>query len=370
MRFAAALVALLAAAAPARAADNQPPVVTDLARAQAAQVAAMDDAGPVGRLNQILAASKLDRAALFVLASTHPGIVEQVISKEYEQVISFIDSLPPPELHRIRRGETVIRNNRVLTGVERKRAVVLAQRFDFPKFKEEKISAVRIGPIEGRYVRVEVAYRHKKKKMLHGSMEMAWPSTPERDEATRTELARHFGARPSAAASGSGSILPLVEGSFESADALGTAWVITEALSLEPGTPRGDVNIDDATALDGTRSLRFHNTEDTRWFPAVQQEVAVQPGIRVTVQAQFRAENLRVEYLQREDYVGMSLTWLDPAGNAMGPPTRAIGRLSTHGWEPMTIQGAVPPGAGSALLQVSSTVSGTAWFDGVSIQQQ
>ena len=370
MRLAAALIALALAGAPATAEAAEPPVVTDQARADAARVASMDDSNPVGRLNQILAAAKLDRPALFVLASSHPGIVQQVTSDEYDVVIDYIDALPPPELHRIRRGETVIRNSQVLTGTERKRALKLAEGFDFPKFDEDKLSAVRIGPIEGRYVRVEVAYRAKKKKMMHGSLEMAWPSTPERDEETRTALVTYFGARPSAAASGSGSLLPVAEGSFESPTSLGAAWIVVEGLSLEPGTPRGDVNLDDSTALDGNRSLRFHNNASTRWFPAVRQEVAVEPGTPIVAQCQFRASNLRVEYLQREDFVGMSLIWIDAGGQPLAAPTRAIGRLSTHGWEPLTIRGAAPDAAVGAVLELSSTVSGTAWFDGISVQQR
>ncbi len=349
--------------------DTKPPVVTDADRWAAAEVTAITDTDPVGRLNQLLVAARLSQAALFVLAGSNPGIVEQVVDPKYQAAVAVIDALPPPELHRIRRGETVIRTNDILRGRERDRAIVLAEQFEFAKFDEKKLGAIRIGPLEGRYYRVEVTYQAKKKKTLYGSIELAWPSTPERDEETRNQLRanpgvaqrRRHGQRPGR--------VPVSQGSFEAPDSLDAAWFVGDGPSFPPGTPRGDVNLDDSTALDGTRSLRFHNNAQTRLFPTVLQRVDIVGGTRVRVRCQFRANNLRVEYLQREDQVGMSLQWLDANGQALGAPLQAIGRLSTHPWELLEIESTAPADATAATLQLMSPVPGTAWFDGVNIER-
>ena len=221
------LLALALGTRPTFAEDRRPPVVTDADRMQAQRVARMSDSDPTARLLLVLEARDLSRAALFELASSHPSIAEQLVNPEYKVAIDYIATLPPPELHRIRQGETIVRGDAVLRNRERDAAIAIAERFDFPKFDPDKITAVRLGPVEGRLYRIELAYQHKKKQRLLGNIDLAWPSTPERDESIRTDLTRHFGARPSASILGSGSVIPMAEGSFEAPDSLTTHWTLS-----------------------------------------------------------------------------------------------------------------------------------------------
>lgn len=365
--LAAALMGALLLATPAWAAPIQ---VTPTDTANAARVAAMPDGDPVGRLNQVLEAARLSQGALFALAASHPGIVQQIVDPKYKLAMDYMAALPPAQLHKLKRGENLIRTRDDLRGRELEQAIALAESFQFEKFDPEKLRAVALGPLEGRAYKVEVAYQRKKKLTLYGHVEMAWPSTPERDETTRTDLTRHFGARPSAAVAGSGSLVPVNDGSFESPSAIGTAWFIGQALELPPGMPRGEVELDGGVALDGLQSLRFHNSQATRWFPALQQEVSIEPGVRLVARCQFRAHQLRAEYLQREDLVGMSVTFVDPAGNPISATTRARGRLTTHPWEELEVEATAPPGAATAVVELAAPVSGTAWFDGVTIERK
>jgi hypothetical protein len=128
-----------------------------------------------------------------------------------------------------------------------------------------------------------------------------------------------------------------------------------------------EVAIDEGVALDGTRSVRFHATERTRRFPELVQHVPVQPGTPTRVRAQFRADNLRVEYQQREDHVGLSLTWVDSMGNAVSAPQLAQGRLTSHPWELLELTSVAPAGATMARIGLMSAVSGTSWFDGITV---
>ncbi len=359
---------LLLIAGLARAQDGRPPVVDAAAEARADRVIAIGDTDPVSRLNMVLAALELDEGALFALAGTHPGIVEQVVNPYYRQAVDYIASLPAPELGRIRRGETVIRTQRDMRGEEWDLAVALAESFDFKGFKSKKIGAVRVQPFEARVVRVEVTYNKSKTKTLSGIIELAWPATPERDEQSRNVLTRHFGARPSRDARGLGSTLALKDGSFEAPDTLQNSWAVADGFSLGSPVPRGEVSIDGQVAVDGARSIRFYNNEKTRLFPEVVQRVAVTPGSTIRARAYFKADKLRVEYLQRDDYVFLGLLFLDGAGQPVGQPAKAVGRLGTHPWEMLEVTTEVPAGATAVQVGLSSAVSGTGWFDGVTLE--
>lgn len=362
-----AAAALLAAAPVAKAAAGRAPVVDAAARAAASRVAGMPDTDPVARLNMVLEAAKLDEAALFVLANSHPSIVEHLTDPHIKATVDYIRALPATKLHELRRGETVIRDFENLRADEKKKALALAGRMNFPKYKERKLRSIRLGPLEARIFRVEVTYQHRQTKLLTEDIELCWPSTPEREESTRDRLAKHFGARPSRASGTPGTPLPLEDGSFERDDTLGGIWDLGEGVMFGTELPVAEVAIDESVALDGVRSVRFHATEKTRRFPEVVQHVPVQPGTPTRVRAQFRADNLRVEFQQREDQVGLSLTWVDSMGNAVAPPRFAQGRLTSHPWELLELESVAPQGATLARVGLMSAVSGTAWFDGVTV---
>jgi len=350
----------------AQAAGGHPPVVDAAAIARAQRISAMPDTDPVARMCQLLDARDLDDAALFALAATHPGLVEEIVGPTYKLAMDYINSLPAPEIHRIRRGETVIRTKRVLRGIELDNALALNEHFDF---KEKKFDAIRVGPLESRIFRVEVTAIYKKNKPPRtGAIEMAWPSTPERDEASRSYLTKYFGARPSRTAFGAGSVLPLLDGSFEATDTLTSNWEIIDGVMLGTDTPIGEVVIDNTYALDGSGSLRFYSSERTRLFPAAIQKVAVQPGTHVRARAQLKTENVRVEFQQRDDDLYLAMSFLDASGRPIGSPLKATGRLSTHTWELLEVQGQAPAETASVEIKLLSAISGDAWFDGVTLE--
>ena len=363
-------LALLAAPLAARAADGHPPTVDAAAVAQADRVRAISDTDPVGRIQMLLAARSLSPAAQFSLATTHPSIVEQLIDPRFQEVLAFIDALPAPELHRIRRGETVVRANRDLKGRELDAAAVVAARFNWPRFDKERIEAVRVGPFESRVFRMDVTYKKSKKKELINVVELAWPSSPERDEESRERLSRHFGARPSRDANMAGAPLPLKDGSFEKEHTLNDAWEIVEAVTMgNKRTPASDINVDANTALDGAYSVRFYADDHTRLFYELAQIVPVLQYQPVQLRAQVKTENLRVEFQQREDQVGMTLSWLDASYQPIGQPTKVVARLSTHPWELLELNAEAPGGAAFARVALMSAVSGTAWFDAVELRR-
>ncbi len=343
------------------------PRVDAAAQAAASRVSSLPDTDPVARINMVLEAAKLDDNALFVLAQTHPSIAEHLSDKHIKMTVDYLRTIPATELHRIRRGETVIRPYDSLRGPEKKAALALAEKMGFPKFKEKKLASIRMGPIEARVFRLEITYNKTHREVVSETVDMAWPSTPERDEDTRDRLARYFGARPTRMAGAPGTPLPLEDGSFENPDTLGVTWELGEGVILGTDLPVSEVAVDADVALDGTHSLRFNSTQATRRFPEVLQHVPVQPGTPVLLRAQFRAQNLRVEYQQREDQVGLSLTWLDSSGYPVGPAVIASGRLTSHPWELLEIREVAPQGATMARVGLLSAVSGTSWFDGVTL---
>lgn len=355
---------LLLAAPAARAQDGTPPVVDAAAQAAAARVAGMEDGDPISRLLILLETRKLNEAALFALAATHPGVVEQAVVPRYKRAVAWIETLPAPELHRMRQGETIIRTKDRWRTKEADRAVALGTSFGF---KEKKLLAVRVGPLEGRVVRVEVNAKGKGDTIDKATVELAWPSTPERDEASRDELSKYFGARPSRVDQGSGALLPLVDGSFELDGTLGSQWILEDAVVLGVRTPVSDVRIDPDVYLDGSASLRVYNTDETRLFNAVVQRVEIVPGMRMRAQTHHKTENVRAEFQQNEGDLYLSMTFEDMFRRPVASPIIDRGRVATHGWEPLAVSGVAPAEAAYVRIALVAGLSGTTWFDGTSL---
>jgi hypothetical protein len=339
---------------------GKPPIVSEVDRARADRVRALDGTAVTGRFAQLLAARELDERALFSLAETNPGIVEQVLLRRYQVAMTYLDMIPAPVLFRLRNGETVIRTE--LKGRERESAVALAEAQGIAKPK--KIEAVRIGPFEGRAYRFEVVG-----KKGTASLELAWPSTPERDEKSRDDLARLFGARPTRPWMGTGARLAFYNGSFEDSDELTPHWILEEGVVLGNRNPVAAVSIDTEMAIDGTRSLRFYGDVKTRMFPVAVQRVRVEAGTRLRATAQLRADNLRPEYQQRPGDVFLALSFEDAAGQAVGSPVWTRGNMSSHPWQALVVNAEAPPGAVTVRVAIGSALSGTAWFDGVTLEQ-
>lgn len=360
MRSALPLLLWLGLGQPALA--DRPPVVDAAAEAQAGQISRMSDGDPVSRMLMLLAARDLSDAALFALASTHPGIVEQLTTSTYRPAIDYIASLPPPELHRLRQGETIIRTQDSMNSSEQSIVESLCEAKDI---KLKKFQAIRVGPLEGRIYRVELTSAGRKKTTASSEIALAWPSTPERDEGSRVTLTRYFNARPSQITN---SVLPLLDGSFESDDTLTENWVLREDRLLGPNVPVNDIDIDSRNAIDGMKAIRFHADEKTRLFQIASQRITVIHGMTLRARSQIMSDNLRVEFQQRPTDVYLGLSFLDIYGNPVAPPHRDIARLHTHTWELLEVVAEVPAGADIVQLELSSAVSGTAWFDGVTLE--
>ncbi len=352
-------------APPVHAQGGKPPVVDAAAEAEAASIRAMPDTDPTSRINQLLAARGLSDAGLFAFAATHPGHVEQLTSDRYRLAIDYMATLPSGDLNRVRRGETVIRSLRELRGEEYQLAVQLAERFGF---KEKKLEAIVMSPYEARIFKVSVLAKGKGGEQDSGDIELAWPSTPERDERSRDALSKHFGARPSRTGVGAGSLLDLRNGSFDDGTPLRDNWDVIDGTVLGTRAPVGEVSIDAKVALDGRSSMRFYNDEKTRLFPKVVQYVPVMAGTVVRARTQHKADNLRPEFQQSDQDLYLELVFLDAMGNPVTSPARASGRMSTHTWELLEIQQQAPPGTTSVQVGLVSALSGTSWFDAVTLE--
>lgn len=349
----------------AQAQGGVPPLVDDADRAAAARIGAMPDGDPVSRLLMLLEARSLDEGGLFALAERHPDIVEQAVVARYKRAVTWLLAMPDADLHRVRRGEQVIRVRELWNEREQEQAESLGTSFGF---KEKKLLAVRAGPYEGRVYRVVIDSKGKGQTTDRGTVELCWPPTPERDETSRDTLAKHFGARPSRMDQGSGSLLPLEDGSFEADGTLGTTWSLEDAIVLSGvRSPVNDVEIDGGTYLDGRRALRIYNSAETRLFQAATQRVEIVPGMRIRARTHHKTENVRAEYQQNESDLYLSMTFEDIFKNPVEPPIIARGRIATHTWEPLEVTGTAPMDAAYVRIALVAGLSGTTWFDGTSL---
>ncbi len=332
--------------------------------ARAAVVSQMPDDSPAERINQLLAARSLTRTEQFVLAATHPGTVQQLVDPFHKLASGYLFSLAGIELHKVREGRTLIRGDRSFS-----RAELIALKDICEHFGHDvtKLRAIRFGPRDGRVYKLEVLVRGKRKKQtITEVMELGWPSTPARDETSRVALTKLFGARPSRLGMGVGSLIPLRDGSFEGA--LGNGWAVVQGTNFGHHTPVQEVTLDTKVALDGRQSVRFHATERTRQFLRVSQRVPVAPGTRIRLRGQMKAELIRVEFQQRRSDIYIGLSFLGAAGQPIGQAHIQNGRLGSHPWELLEILQEVPPAATHAEISLSSGLSGTAWYDGVSLE--
>lgn len=337
------------------------PAVTAQAEAEADRILAMPSLDPAGRLNQILTARDLDNDSQFALAARLPGVIEQVRVQPYALALDYMVAMPAPELHRVRRGETVIRTTKDMSkgNAEWRAFVALAEELDLP---EKKLEAARVGPLENRVVRVELTAGK-----LTKTVELAWPSTPERDEKSRDTLAKVFGARPTHRSSGAGAPLPLVDGSFEDPASLRADWFVENGPDLGGGTPVAEVSIDGNVSIDGRGSLRFFASQRTRQFLKVGQRVTVAPSMPLVARAMLKTDNVRKEFLQNPSDIYLEMVFEDISGNPVSTPIRAIGALETHTWQALEVKGIVPDDAAYVRIGMMCGLSGTAWFDGVTL---
>ena len=211
---------------------------------------------------------------------------------------------------------------------------------------------------------MKLTYQIKKKKQATYQIEIVPPATPEREEMARHELTKFFGARPSRVGRGVGSNLNVRDGSFENPYSLADEWRLMQGTMLGAASPVQAVTIDDRTAVDGTKSVRFYATDRTRVFQNVVQEVPVQAGSNTRLRVQHKTDNIRVEFQQRRSDFKAQVTYLSN-GVPVSQPFSAKGRMGSHVWEMLEVESRAPFNATEARIELISSLSGTTWFDGL-----
>jgi hypothetical protein len=230
----------------------------------------------------------------------------------------------------------------------------------------QKLQGIRLGPRDGRVYELELTIAVKRKKITTHTIDLVWPATPARDEESRYKLTKIFGARPSRLGQGVGSLLPLVDGSFEGD--LKDGWVIVQGANFGHHNPGQEIHLDTKVALDGQQSARFYATEKTRQFYHLQQRVPVDPDTKIRLRAQLRTDLIRLEYQQRRSDLYLGMSFLDNNGQPLGQTFTKNGRMGSHPWELLEILAATPPGATDVEVTLSSGMSGTAWYDGIILE--
>ena len=337
------------------------PMATALEMAKAERIAQMPDEAPSHRINQILAVKDFNEAELFALAGTHPVLVEHFTDGELKLATDYLLSLDGAELHKMRIGGTLIRMTKSLSAKEKKTLEILS---DYVDEEHSKLRGVKIGPQDGRAYVLQLTYQIKKKKQRTYEFELVPPATPKREEQARVALTKHFRARPSRVGQGVGSSLKLRDGSFENPYALADTWRLMQGTMLGAPAPVQEVMLDERQAIDGERSVRFYGTERTRLFQNVVQEVPVTPGTTTRLRVQHKTEHIRVEFQQRRSDFKVQVTYM-ANGVPVSPPLSTPGRMGSHVWEMLEIESQVPYNANEARIELISSLSGTAWFDGI-----
>ncbi len=361
MRYPCLLLSLLALGLPqlAHGVANAP-VPTAEERMRADAVARMNDASPADRLVKLLETLELNRAELFALAGPDPILVVQVVDEESRAVLGYLGSLPATELSDLRAGNTVVRRMEGFSKREYELLVEMATAAGIKKPK--KLQHVRVGTITGRNMRFELV---TKKGSIE--LEFAGGPTPVEEEKARKKLTAHFGARPAEITSGPGTRLPLEDSSFEQEDTLGSHWALEPCVNRGSEIPAADVTLDRDETLDGLRSLRFHSDAQTRNWPQVAQRVSVAPGTPLVLRGHAKAHYLRKERDQERQF-RMALVFLDIEGNVVGQPADAALITGDMDWREFVVKAVAPPQADYVKVLLSCTVSGTAWFDGLSLE--
>jgi len=336
------------------------PVPTAQDRALAESVARMNDASPTDRVVKLMKAAELERAALFVLAGYDPILVEQLVDEETRVVVEYLRDLPATELADLRAGNTVVRRAEGWGKLEWQHLIELATLGEIPKAK--KLESVRIGVITGSNMRFELFG-------TKGDLEIifAIPTTPVREERARELLTKHFGARPAQITRGPGTRLPLEDSSFESETSLGGVWSLEPCVTRGGTIPEAQIALDTSERHDGRSSVRFHSDVNTRYWPQLEQKISIAPGTSLVLRGHVKGHYLRRERDQ-ERIFRLAIEFEDIAGNPVGEPIEAALQTGDMDWRQFVIKANAPMEADYVKVVLASTISGTAWFDGLSLE--
>ena len=336
------------------------PVPTAQHKLLAESVARMNDASPTDRVVKLMKASELERESLFVLAGYDPILVEQLVDDETRAVVSYLKDLPATELADLRAGNTVVRRSEGWGKLEWQHLIELATIAEIPKAK--KLESVRIGVITGSNMRFELFGKKGNTEIV-----FAIAPTPVREERARERLTKHFGARPTEISRGPGTRLPIEDASFENEGSVGGVWELAPCVTRGGTIPEAQIALDTTERLDGRSSVRFHSDVNTRHWPQLQQKISVAPGTSLVLRGHVKAHYLRRERDQ-ERIFRLALEFEDIAGNPVGTPVEAPLQTGDMDWRQFVIKASAPPEADYVKVVLASTVSGTAWFDGLSLE--
>jgi hypothetical protein len=321
------------------------------------------DSTPYGRLIIAMTAleNKADESTIFALASTHPQIAEMLLQENYQIVLEYLLHIPSTERYKLRNGEAIIRTLEQMDKIEKKYATILAKHLGLPK----KINAIRIGSFDGVTIEVAVSYK-KNGEVLKKNIQMAGPNAPYADQQSRNRIGSIIGVKPSPPLEGTYKLLPLSSGSFEQGL---YNWKSQSGFRFDASQPIGVVGLDDNIAMDGSNSLRFYNTEKTRVFETMQQNILLQDANEVRLQCFVKADNTRIEFHQDPSYTYIALQFRDEQGELLQENKEVI-RLGTYPWEAILIDASVPQNTITVDIVLLSSVSGTLWFDGITFIQR
>lgn len=314
---------------------------------------------PIDRLVQILSSLEFSDGALFVLAGPEPILVEQILNEKNRIYLDYLAALPATDLSDLRSGRTVVRTKEGWSKRETEKLIVMAERLGIKKPK--KLESIRIGVIPGLKVQVELVGKKGSAKT-----ELAYSTTPEREERARDTLTAYFGARPLEITSGPGSKIPLEDCSFEKKESLGTDWQLSTLVEKGSPLPLAEVALDRDVVIDGRSSLRFHSDDESRSWLGVSQSVTVSPDMPVVLRGHYKIRNVRRERDQQRIFHARML-FTDSGGNPVGSPITEEITLMDTDWREFVLRGTVPQSASYVRVEIACTMSGTAWFDAFSM---
>ncbi len=335
------------------------PVIQDADRLAAGKVAMMDDASPVDRLAKALNAPDLSEGGLYVLAGTEPMMVDEIVTEKSRAVLDYVQSLPPTTIAQLRSGGTVVRKASGWSKTESAQVAAIAKMHGL---KPKKLEHIRIGTLSGRALQFEI---RGKAGSIAGQF-LQGP-TPDAEEKAMGRLSLHFGAKPPRVTSGPGTRLKMLDSSFEANGTLGVNWYFETAAEKGGRIPEAEFVVDSEEAFDGARSLRMYSTTETRYWPAAVQNVEISASTPLVLQGYSKATNVRIERDQEPKYY-VAIAFLDSMGQPVGETV--YGRLDSgdHDWEMFQVKAVSPENAAFAKIMLACTMSGRAWFDGLSLE--
>ncbi len=290
--------------------------------AETSRVVAMPTSTASERLDQLLAAHGLSPSGQSALTALAPSLDAVARTPEVAAAIALILAMPPSEIGRVRKGESVIRQSGEWKEKEADAVEALADALH----TAAAVDTVSIRTDDAELVRVELLSGKKSR-----SARLAWPqawTTP-----------------------GPG----LVDASFENPRTLGIAWRI--ATSVKQGAPAvaglGDARLDAARPRAGATSLRIDAPRKAK--TSVSQTIQVDEGELVRILLQVAPDAAEAEVI----------------ANFIGHKGVIAGQMQfvekTTGWRDVLLEREAPPGTTTMALILSVSGPGAANFDDIRI---